>query len=103
VAIAKMKNVIIALVIGFVVFEVIEHVLFPLFWSIKQRKVRSVSGATGMIGKVGQVKHWKEGGGRVFVNGELWSAVSDDAFLPGDKAVIEQVEGLTLKVKAYTA
>jgi len=98
-----MENVIIALAIGFVVFEVIEHVVFPLFWAIKHRKLKSVSGVTGMLGKVGEVKHWQEGEGKVFVNGELWSAVSDDALSPGDKAVIEQVKGLTLRVKAHKA
>jgi len=98
-----MENVIIALAIGFIVFEIVEHVIFPLFWSIKHRKLKSVSGVAGMLGKVGEVKHWQKGEGKVFVNGELWSAVSDDALSPGDKAVIEQVKGLTLTVKAHKA
>jgi len=96
-----MQNVIIALAIGFIVFEIVEHVVFPLFWSFKHRKLKSVSGVTGMTGKLGEVKYWQKGKGKVFVNGELWFAVSDDALLPGDKAVIEQVNGLTLTVKAH--
>jgi membrane-bound ClpP family serine protease len=95
-----MENVIITLAIGFVVFEIVEHVIFPLFWAIKHRKLKSVSGVTGMIGKVGEIKYFQKGKGKVFVNGELWFAVSDDALLPGDKVVIEQVNGLTLTVKA---
>ena len=94
-----MENVIIALAIGFIVFEIVEHVAFPLLWSIKHRKRRSVSGVTGMLGKVGKVKYWQKGEGKVFVNGELWSAVSNDALMAGDKAVVEKVEGLTLSVK----
>ena len=31
------KNVIMTLVIGFIVFEFVEHVVFPVFWSIKNR------------------------------------------------------------------
>jgi membrane-bound serine protease (ClpP class) len=94
-----MKDVFIALVIGFIVFEVVEHVIFPLFWYIKNRKRRSVSGVPGMLGKVGEVRHWQEGEGKIFVNGELWSAVSTDTLVAGDKAVVEKVEGLTLNVK----
>ena len=95
-----MKDVFIALVIGYIVFELIEHVIFPLFWYIKNRKRRSVSGAAGMSGKVGEVRNWQEGKGKIFVNGELWSAVSDDLLFKGDKAVIQDVEGLVLRVRA---
>jgi hypothetical protein len=49
-----MKNVIMILVIGFIVFEFIEHVIFPLFWYIKNRKKRSNCGVTGMLGKVAE-------------------------------------------------
>ena len=96
-----MKNVIMTLVIGFVVFEFVEHVVFPLFWSIKNRKKRSICGVTGMLEKVVEVKQWNETKGQVFVKGELWAAVSNVPLLTGDKAVIENVEGLTLRVKAF--
>jgi membrane-bound serine protease (ClpP class) len=96
-----MKNVIITLVVGFVLFEFVEHVVFPLFWSIKNRKKRSVSGVTGMLGRVGKVKQWEKTEGQVFVNGELWRAVSEVPLLRGDKAVIQNVEGLTLRVKPF--
>jgi len=33
-----MKTLIVALVMGIVCFELIEHVVFPLFWFIKGRK-----------------------------------------------------------------
>ena len=95
-----MKTIILTLVIGFVFFELVEHVVFPLFWFIKDRKRKSVCGVTGMLGKVGEIKQWRETEGRVFVNGELWRAVSDVPLLTGDNAVIQNVEGLTLRVKA---
>jgi membrane-bound ClpP family serine protease len=95
------KNVIITLVVGLILFEFVEHVVFPLFWSIKNRKKRSVSGVTGMLGKVGKVKQWEKTEGQVFVNGELWRAVSDIPLITGDQAVIENVEGLTLRVKPF--
>ena len=94
-----MKNIIITLGIGVILFELIEHVVFPLFWFIKDRKKKSVCGVAGMLGKVGEVKQWQKTEGQVFVNGELWQAVSDAPLLPGDRVVIQKVEGLTLGVK----
>ena len=92
------KSVILALAIGFILFELIEHVVFPLFWIIMGRKRKSVCGVSGMLGKVGEVKQWKQNEGKVFVNGELWKAVSDVPFIRGDRAVIQNVKGLTLEV-----
>ena len=95
------KTIILTLVVGVLLFELIEHVVFPLFWFIKERKRRSVCGVSGMSGKVGEVKQWKKNEGKVFVNGELWKAVSEVPLLPGDRVVIQNVEGLTLEVNPW--
>ncbi|MCJ7684208.1 MAG: hypothetical protein MUO68_07930 [Desulfobacteraceae bacterium] len=96
-----METIILTLVIGFVLFELIEHMVFPLFWFIKDRKRKSACGVPGMLGKVGEVKQWRNNEGRVFVNGELWQAVSTAPLLPGDRVVIQNVKGLTLGVKPW--
>jgi len=96
-----MKNILITLVIRFVLFELVEHVVFPLFWFIKDRNRKSVCGVTGMFGKVGEIKQWQETEGQVFVNGELWRAVSDVPLLVGHKIVVQSVEGLTLRAKPF--
>ena len=67
-----MKNAIVIIAVGFLLFEFIEHVVFPLIWFIKDRKRKSVCGVTGMLGKVGEIKSWQESEGQIFVNGELW-------------------------------
>ncbi len=95
----SIKNIILTLVVAFIALELIEHVVFPLLWLVIRRRRRSSCGAEGMLGKVGEVKQWEKNEGRVFVNGELWGAVSDTPLTKGDKAIIERVEGLTLKVK----
>ncbi|MCE5333404.1 MAG: NfeD family protein [Desulfobacteraceae bacterium] len=51
-----------------------------------------------MPGKVAEVKDWCDGEGRVSIYGELWMAVSSAPFRPGDKAVVEKVDGLVLTV-----
>lgn len=96
-----MKNTIIIIVIGILMFEFIEHVVFPLIWYIKDRKKRSVCGSTGMLGKVGEIKCWQESEGQIFVNGELWRAVSQFPLSAGDRAVIQKVNGLTLSVMPF--
>ncbi|MBU1712793.1 MAG: hypothetical protein KKD47_06770 [Proteobacteria bacterium] len=93
-----MKSAIIILAVGFLLFEFMEHVVIPLIWSIKDRKKRSVCGVTGMLGKTGEIKYWKESEGKIFVNGELWRAVSDFPLSAGDRVVIQKVDGLTVNV-----
>ena len=96
-----LKAIVSTLIIGFIIFELIEHVLFPLFWYIRGRDKKSVCGVSGMLGKVGEVKQWQKNGGKVFVNGELWQAVSKVPLSPGDRVVIQNVEGLTLEVNPW--
>jgi membrane-bound serine protease (ClpP class) len=95
------KSVLIILAVGFVLFELVEHVIIPLIWFMKDRKKTSVCGATGMLGKVGEVKYWQESEGQVFVHGELWRAVSELPLSAGDRAVIQKVDGLTLRVMPF--
>jgi membrane-bound ClpP family serine protease len=52
------------------------------------------------LGGTGEVKKWEKNEGYIFVNGELWKAVSDLSFSPGDRVLVQKVEGLTLRVGA---
>lgn len=51
-----------------------------------------------MVGKIGEIKYWQESEGQIFVNGELWRAVSDFPLSTGDRVVIQDVDGLTVSV-----
>lgn len=95
------KYLLIALIVAVVLFEVIEHVLIPLIGYVFGRNKKPISGAEGMVGKVAEVRLWDQNKGQVFVNGELWQAVSQVSMVKGDKAVILEVEGLTLKVEPF--
>jgi len=94
-----METIIITIIICFIVFELIEHVLIPLFWYILKGRKKSNYGVMGMIGKVVEIKRWNKTEGQVLVNGELWRAVCDVLLTQGSKAVILDIEGLTLKLK----
>jgi membrane protein implicated in regulation of membrane protease activity len=96
-----METIIITIIICFIVFELIEHVLIPLFWYILKGRKKSNYGVMGMIGKVVEIKRWNKTEGQVLVNGELWRAVCDVPLTQDSKAVILDIEGLTLKLKPY--
>ena len=72
-----------------------------LFFFILRGKKKSNYGVMGMIGKVVEIKRWNKTKGQVLVNGELWNAVCEISLPEGSKAVILDIDGLTLKLKPY--
>ena len=96
-----MKSVIVILIIAFLAFEFVEHVVLPLIWFIKGRNKISNYGVTGMIGKAVEIKRWDKIEGQVLINGELWKAVCEVPLSVGGKAIIQDVEGLILRLKPY--
>lgn len=93
------KEIIIALFVGIIVFEIMEHIVFPFIWVVLQKRKNPVHDLSGLVGEVGEVIQWRDGKGRIFINGETWNARSDIPLSPGDQAIIERVEGLLLTVK----
>ena len=99
--IIMLKNMIITAIIIFIAVELIEHILFPIVWSIFKGRKRSTYGVMGMIGEVVEIRRWNKTEGQVSINGELWSAVCEVPLTVGGKAVVQGIEGLTLKLKPY--
>ena len=93
-------EIIVVLIIAFVVFEFLEHVVFPLIWVLLQRRKKPVTGPAALVGRIAEVIEWRQREGYVFVNGEQWKATSEKPLARGDQVVIEKVEGLTLTVKS---
>jgi membrane-bound ClpP family serine protease len=96
-----LKNMIITVIIIFIAVELIEHIIFPIVWSIFKGRKRSTYGVMGMMGKVVEIRRWNKTEGQVSINGELWSAVCETPLTVGGKAVVQGIEGLTLKLKPY--
>jgi membrane-bound serine protease (ClpP class) len=99
--IIMLKNMIITVIIIFIAVELIEHIIFPIVWSIFKGRKSSTYGVMGMIGKVVEIRLWNKTEGQVSINGELWSAVCEVPLTVGGKAVVKGIEGLTLKLKPY--
>lgn len=70
--------------------DIAESLVF-LKWS---RRRRAVTGVETLIGKTAVVSSPTQ----VRVAGELWEARSGHLLIPGDKVVVQGVEGLTLLV-----
>lgn len=95
-------KILLVLVACYVTFEVIEHLVLPLVWLVSGKKKKVVTGASGLVGEIAEVKEWRDYEGKVFVHGEIWRAECDTTLNPGDKAVIEGVERLTLKIAPHS-
>jgi membrane-bound ClpP family serine protease len=94
-----MLKILLILVLAYILFELVEHVVIPLYWVLTRKQRRSPTGESGMVGLIAEVKEWKGTKGRVFVHGELWKAESDVSLSPGDEAIVQSVKRLVLTVK----
>jgi membrane-bound serine protease (ClpP class) len=70
-----------------------------LGFALRARKRAVVSGSEQMIGSAGRVIAWDGHSGRIRVHGEVWNAVADRDFAPGDPVRVVHREGLRLTVE----
>ncbi len=73
----------------------------------RSRMLAQVAGTDELIGMEGKVESAIEGGvpGRMFLRGEYWNAVNEDAeeaLAPGDRAEVVRVEGLKVWVRRWS-
>lgn len=88
------------LIIGFTLGSVIIAV-FLLRFIFKAYKRKALGGKEGLIGEKGIAQSDLGMGreGKIYVHGELWNAESDEKIKKGEKVVVTEVDGLTVKVK----
>jgi membrane-bound serine protease (ClpP class) len=72
--------IVLIIIVGFILFELIEHLVLPLVFYIIKRKKQAITGVESMIGEVVDIRQWKGKEGQVFVKGEMWRAVSEVTF-----------------------
>jgi membrane-bound serine protease (ClpP class) len=72
-----------------------------MYYAVRVYRRRPVSGAPALIGVEGTALDGLEpgSGGKVFVNGEYWNAVSDAPVAKGERVIVVEVKGLVLLVK----
>ncbi len=71
------------------------------FLVMRTQRRRAALGREGLIGEIGEVREAIEPGtvGRVFVHGEYWNAIADEALPPGTTVEVVDVQGLRLRVR----
>jgi len=70
------------------------------YFGFKAQKKKKLTGKEGMIGKIGIAEtDVNKDGGKVFIEGELWNAYSEEPIKKGEKVKVVSVEGLTVKVE----
>ena len=71
---------------------------FLMSLGLRARRNKVVTGEQGLIGEIGIAQPALTPAGKVFVHGELWDAVSAINVPAGERIVVRQVDGLTLRV-----
>jgi membrane-bound serine protease (ClpP class) len=82
-----------------VVILVIAFAAITIIWGIRAHKMKIDAGAEEMVGRTAEVKTALRPKGSVFVEGELWTAVSESGNVDvGEEVVIKKVTGMVLTV-----
>jgi membrane-bound serine protease (ClpP class) len=68
--------------------------------AMRAREQKVVTGDLGMVGLIGIADSDLEPEGRVFVRGELWSAIAPSRIARGERVRVVGIEGLRLRVEA---
>jgi membrane-bound serine protease (ClpP class) len=78
--------------------------LFVAGAGLRAQRLPVRAGTETMLGKAAPaLTQIDTNNGKIFVEGELWNAVSDTPIQPGQPAEIVAIDGLTLKVKPQTS
>lgn len=66
--------------------------------ALRARRNKVMTGIEGLIGQIGVAQTQLSPAGKVFVHGEIWDAVATSDVPAGEKIIVQQVDGLQLKV-----
>jgi membrane-bound serine protease (ClpP class) len=85
-------------VIGTMVVATVLFFLFVLGAAFRAQRRRPVTGPEGLVGERGTALTDIAPAGRVFVHGEYWEAESSERIERGASVIVDQVDGLRLRV-----
>ena len=70
-----------------------------IIWGIRAHRQHILAGREELIGQTAEVKSVMEPKGTVFIQGEIWTAISEEGRVaPGEEVTITKVDGLKLWV-----
>ena len=72
---------------------------FAIIWGIRAHRQQILAGREELIGKTAEVMTVMDPKGIVFIQGERWTAISEQGRVkPGEEVIITKVDGLKLHV-----
>jgi membrane-bound serine protease (ClpP class) len=71
--------------------------------AVRARRNKVVTGQQGLVGEIGITETALAPSGKIFIHGELWDAVSALNVPAGERVIVRQVDGLTLRVDPVAA
>jgi membrane protein implicated in regulation of membrane protease activity len=83
---------------GVIAFEAVEHVVFPLIWTMRRRRRDRTDPLAALAGRRVKVASWSDGRGQVFMGNERWLAQGPPDLTAGEVVVVGGNEGLLLFV-----
>ena len=69
---------------------------------LRAQRRRIPTGSEGLVGEVGTAETDLTPNGKVFVHGELWSAIANEVISKGQAIQVARVEGMVLRVTRAT-
>ena len=86
-------------VIVLIILCIIAFLAITIIWGIRAHRFKIGAGKEEMIGKTAVVTTTLDPKGTVFVEGEQWTAISEeDRIEPGEEVTISRVDGLKIYV-----
>lgn len=76
---------------------------FLMSIALRARRNKITTGEQGLVGEIGITETALSPTGKIFVHGELWDASSSVPVGAGERVVVRQVDGLTLRVDPLPA
>ena len=85
--------------IVFIVIAIVAFLVITIVWGIRAHRHQVSAGMEDLIGKTAEVKTALNPKGTVLIEGEHWTAISEDGQMePGDEVVITKVDHLKVWV-----
>ena len=85
--------------IAIIIIGIIVFLAIAIIWGIRAHQQQVLAGREELVGKTAEVKTVMEPKGTVFIQGERWTAISEEGRVePGEEVIITKVDGLKLWV-----
>jgi membrane-bound ClpP family serine protease len=82
-----------------VVISIAAFIAAAIIWGIRAHRQQVSAGREELIGKIAEVKTVMQPKGTVFIQGEHWTAISEEGRVePGEEVIITKVNGLKMWV-----